>query len=456
MTAPSAFAPFQAQSRRELLRLTAAQALAMAMPLAHAQQPVSRSATGWRIPGGFESGKRIWLGIDGGHEALTLMLIRTLQSAQVPVGIWVANAQQQALALESLRDAGIVPGTLRWAQTPGVFFFLRDATVLAQGPTGEVGAVNFRWSHYGTAGWCARRHAGDARAVASCTPKFDALREGLDAAMGRELRRPFSHAGGAARAGRTFDSDIALEGGALESNGEGTLIANEALLRQRNPGRSRAQLENSLRRLPGVRHVVWVAEGLAEDPQMRASITAQYVGWGTGGHTDEFVRFADARTVLLAWPEDEDANQHPVARLTHQRMEKNLALLQASRNAKGERLKLIKIPMPRPIQREVVLRDDADTNWSDQWRAADFPPDEGRKAGDVLLQMAVASYLNFVIAPGVVLLPDYLPHGTPLERQARVEKLFAAAFPGKRIVFIDAIGLNWYGGGLHCATLNEP
>ena len=456
MTAPSAFAPIHAQSRRELLRLTAAQALAMAMPLAHAQQPVSRSATGWRIPGGFESGKRIWLGIDGGHEALTLMLIRTLQSAQVPVGIWVANAQDQAVALESLRDAGIVSGTLRWAQTPGVFFFLRDATVLAQGPTGEVGAVNFRWSHYGTAGWCARRHAGDARAVASCTPKFDALREGLDAAMGRELRRPSSHAGGAARAGSTFDSDIALEGGALESNGEGTLIANEALLRQRNPGRSRAQLENSLRRLPGVRHVVWVAEGLAEDPQMRASITAQHVGWGTGGHTDEFVRFADARTVLLAWPEDEDAQQHPVARLTHQRMEKNLALLQASRNAKGERLKLIKIPMPRPIQREVVLRDDAETNWSDQWRMADFPPDEGRKAGDVLLQMAVASYLNFVIAPGLVLLPDYLPHGTPLERQARVEKLFAAAFPGKRIVFIDAIGLNWYGGGLHCATLNEP
>jgi agmatine deiminase len=368
----------------------------------------------------------------------------------------VANAQDQAVALESLRDAGIVPGTVRWAQTPGVFFFLRDATALAQGPKGEVGAVNFRWSHYGTAGWCARRHAGDARAVASCTPKFDALREGLDAAMGRELRRPSSHAGGAARAGRTFDSDIALEGGALESNGEGTLIANEAFLRQRNPGRSRAQLENSLRRLPGVRHVVWVAEGLAEDPQMRASITAQHVGWGTGGHTDEFVRFADARTVLLAWPEDQDAQHHPVARLTRQRMEKNLALLQASRNAKGERLKLIKIPMPRPIQREVVLRDDADTNWSNQWRAADFPPDEGRKAGDVLLQMAVASYLNFVIAPGLVLLPDYLPHGTPLERQARVEKLFAAAFPGKRIVFIDVIGLNWYGGGLHCATLNEP
>lgn len=456
MTATRASAPIHAPSRRELLRLTAAQALAMAMPLAHAQQPVGRSPTGWRIPGGFESGTRIWLGIGGGHEALTLTLIRTLQSAQVPVGIWVANAQDQAVALESLRDAGIVPGTLRWAQTPGVFFFLRDTTVWAQGPKGEVGAVNFRWSHYGTAGWCARRHAGDARAVASCTPKFDALREGLDAAMGRELLRQSSHAGGAARAGRTFDSDIALEGGALESNGEGTLIANEAFLRQRNPGRSRAQLENSLRRLPGVRHVVWVAEGLAEDPQMRASITAQHVGWGTGGHTDEFVRFADARTVLLAWPEDEDSQQHPVAHLTRQRMEKNLALLQASRNAKGERLKLIKVPMPRPIQREVVLRDDADTSWSDQWRTADFPPGEGRKAGDVLLQMAVASYLNFVIAPGLVLLPDYLPHGTPLERQARVEKLFADAFPGKRVVFIDAIGLNWYGGGLHCATLNEP
>lgn len=443
-------------SRRDLLRLTAAQALAMAVPLAHAQQPVGRSVTGWRIPGGHEPGTRIWLSFGGGHEALTLTLIRTLQSAKVPVGMWVASAQDQATAAESLREAGIVPGTLRWAQTTGVFFFLRDATVFAQGPKGEVGTVNFRWSHYGTAGWCARRHAGDAKAVASCTPKFDPLREGLDAAMGRELRRQTSQASGTARAGRTFDSDIALEGGALESNGEGTLIANEAFLRQRNPGRSRAQLENSLKRLPGVRHVVWVAEGLAEDPQMRASITAQHVGWGTGGHTDEFVRFADTRTVLLAWPDDEDAKQHPVAQLTRRRMEKNLALLQAARNAKGERLNVVTVPMPRPIQREVVLQEDADTNWSEQWRAADFPPSEGRKPGDVLLQMAVASYLNFVTAPGVVLLPDYLPHGTPAERQARVEKLFAAVFPGHRIVFIDAIGLNWYGGGLHCATLNEP
>ena len=456
MTATKASGPFGAHNRRDLLRLTAATALAMASPLAHAQQAVGRSAMGWRIPGGHEPGTRIWLSFGGGHEALTVTLIRTLQSARVPVGIWVANAQDQAAASENLRDAGIAPGSVRWAQTPGVFFFVRDATVFAQGPKGEVGAVNFRWSHYGTAGWCARRHAGDAKAVASCTPKFDPLREGLDAAMGRELRRQASQASGAARAGRTFDSDIALEGGALESNGEGTLIANEAYLRQRNPGRSRAQLESSLKRLPGVRHVVWVAEGLAEDPQMRASITAQHVGWGTGGHTDEFVRFADARTVLLAWPDDEDAKQHPVAQLTRQRMEKNLALLQASRNAKGERLNVVKVPMPRPIQREVVLQDDADTNWSEQWRAADFPPSEGRKAGDVLLQMAVASYLNFVIAPGVVLLPDYLPHGTPAERQARVEKLFANAFPGKRVVFIDAIGLNWYGGGLHCATLNEP
>lgn len=456
MTSPVTTASFGAQCRRDLLRLTAAQALALAVPLAHAQQPANRNPQGWRIPGGHEPGTRIWLSFGGGHEALTLTLIRTLQSAQVPVGIWVANAQDQATASDSLREAGILPGSVRWAQTPGVFFFLRDATVFAQGPKGEVGAINFRWSHYGTAGWCARRHAGDARAVASCTPKFDALREGLDAAMGRELRRQASQAGGTARAGRIFDSDIALEGGGLERNGEGSLIANEAFLRQRNPGRSRAQLENSLKRLPGVRQVVWVTEGLAEDPQMRASITARHVGWGTGGHTDEFVRFADTRTVLLAWPDDDDAKQHPVAQLTRQRMEKNLALLQAARNAKGERLKVVKVPMPRPIQREVVLRDDADTNWSEQWRVADFPPSEGRKAGDVLQQMAVASYLNFVIAPSLVLLPDYLPHGTPPERQARVEKLFANAFPGKRIVFIDAIGLNWYGGGLHCATLNEP
>lgn len=93
---------------------------------------------------------------------------------------------------------------------------------------------------------------------------------------------------------------------------------------------------------------------------------------------------------------------------------------------------------------------------SAQWSADGFAPQERRRQGDEVMQVASASYANFVVANDLVLLPDYLPHGTPPALQARVRRVVGEAFPGREIRFLDAMALNWVGGGPHCATLNEP
>jgi hypothetical protein len=104
-----------------------------------------------------------------------------------------------------------------------------------------------------------------------------------------------------------------------------------------------------------IRKVIWLPQGLAEDPLLRGTIVGNYVGWGTGGHTDEFVRFADARTVLLAWPEEAEAATHPVARLNRQRMQRNADILSSATDAQGRRCRLLKVPMPKIIERRVFL-----------------------------------------------------------------------------------------------------
>jgi agmatine deiminase len=404
-----------------------------------AQEP-SRA---YRIPGSFEPVGAVWLGFDRGHAMWTVAMATAL-APHVSLRLLVRDETTAADARAMLYDLGVDLRGMRVHTDPHAAFFLQDAAVFAVNGLGRLGMVDFGWSGHGLAAWCARRHAGDADNVRTCATSFDAER----GTLGRTI---------AAYAGaQVIGAELNLEGGGVEVNGRGTMIANEALLRSRNPDASRADLQRALLQVPGVRKVLWLPQGLAEDAHLRSTITGAYVGWGTGGHTDQFVRFSDERTVLLAWPSVEQAAAHPVARLTRRRMQRNFDLLTRATDADERPLQVIKVPMPTPVQRAVVLSDEADTSFSDQWHPADFSPNEGRKAGDTVLQMAPASYLNYVAANGVVLLPDYRSSGTPAALQHRVRQVFERAFPGRRVVFIDSVAANWYAGGPHCALLSQP
>ncbi len=438
--------PWSFNTRRILLwAVVVALSVAAALLPGLVEAKASRASapSSFRIPGEFEQVAAVWVGWDAGHEAFSAELAHALVP-HVPLRVLVASEDLVTAARESLERHGVNLDRVAFAVDPRAFFFARDATVFALGPRGEVGVVDFRWTHYGWEGWCRQVHVRSPRAFKRC-------------AAGANLDRDTLSSGIAALAsGRVLPSLLAMEGGGIEVNGRGTIIANESLFRQRNPGMSRAAIERQLLRLPGLRKVIWLREGLAEDPLHRATIVGRHVAWGTGGHTDEFVRFADERTVLLAWPDDEEAATHPVARLNRQRMQRNYEVLSKATDQDGRPLRVIKVPLPRLIEREVVLRDDADEAWSEQWSPASFPPAERRRAGDVVVQVASASYLNYVVANGVVVLPDYLPHGTPPEVQARVQAIFAEVFPSRQIRYVNAIGANWVGGGTHCATLTQP
>lgn len=397
----------------------------------------------WRIPGSFEPVDAVWLGFDAGHAEWTAQLVHAL-APHARIKLLVASEADAERARATLYDHGVDVDRLQLHVEPLAGFFMQDSAVFAAGPGGARGVVDFAFNHYGLPAWCARRHAGDPSHIEAC------------AAVGRGSRDGLGRAIAAFAGARVFDSALALEGGGLEVNGQGLVIANEALLRTRNPQLDREQIQRQLLALPGVRKVIWLPEGLAEDPHLRATIVGRRVGWGTGGHTDQFVRFADERTVLLAWVDEAQARAHPVARLNRERMQRNFEILSRASDADGRPLRVLKLPMPKVIERPVVLSDAADTRFSDQWRPDDFAPAEGRRAGDRLLQVAAASYLNFVAVNGVVVVPDYAGRGTPAARQRQVKALFERAFPGRSIRFVDSLGANWYAGGPHCAMLSEP
>jgi len=218
-------------------------------------------------------------------------------------------------------------------------------------------------------------------------PPYD-LDDIVPSRIGAELGIPVFHPG------------IVMEGGALDVNGEGTLLTTEACLLNpnRNPHLTREEIEGYLRNYLGVRHILWLGDGI--------------VGDDTDGHVDDLTRFTDARTVVTVVEEDPaDENYAP--------LQDNLARLQAMTDQDGRPLRVVALPMPRPM-----YQDD---------------------------QRLPASYANFYIANGVVLLPGYDP-----VRDEQARATLQELFPTRRVVPVNAVDLVWGLGAFHCVSQQWP
>jgi agmatine deiminase len=200
----------------------------------------------------------------------------------------------------------------------------------------------------------------------------------------------------------TDGSPVVLEGGGIEGNGAGLLLVTEEWLlsdqQVRNPGLGRSEYEDIFARYLGTHTTVWLGEGA--------------VGDDTHGHIDDIARFTDERTVLLAYePDPSDEN--------HARSADNLARLNAVAAEVRGGLRIVTLPFPRPV----IMQ------------------------GERL----PASYANFYIANGVVLVPTF---NDPNDRLAL--NTIAEYFPDRDVVGIHAVDLVWGLGTLHCLTQQEP
>jgi agmatine deiminase len=191
-----------------------------------------------------------------------------------------------------------------------------------------------------------------------------------------------------------------LEGGSIDTNGQGTLLTTESCLlnANRNPTLDRSAIEKKLRDQLGVKKILWLGDGIEGDD--------------TDGHVDDITRFIGPSTVITAVEEDEhDPNFEPLQR--------NLDRLHTMRLADGEPLHVFTLPMPTRIMRDG--------------------------------QRLPASYANFYIANSVVLLPVFNEHNDSWAVSALHE-----AFPTRRIVPIDCRELIWGLGAFHCLTQQQP
>ena len=252
-------------------------------------------------------------------------------------------------------------------------------------------------------------------------------------------------------------SPLISEGGSREFNGRGVMLAVEAVERQRNPDWTLEAMEAEFRRVLGVTKVVWLAEGMAEDElTFRGQLPGGvYTVITTGGHVDEFARFADPETILLAEVSDEERRADPIAAISHRRLEESFRRLRAATDAEGNPFRIVRVPVPDSLF-ETMRRGDGVFDYIQPLAYEDgssiAPDDEVRV-------IAAASYLNFQVTNGLVLAQKYWKPGMPeslREKDERALAILREVFPGREVVALDAMAVNLGGGGIHCVLQQEP
>ncbi|MDQ3698238.1 MAG: agmatine deiminase family protein [Gemmatimonadota bacterium] len=195
---------------------------------------------------------------------------------------------------------------------------------------------------------------------------------------------------------------LVLEGGGIETDGAGTMLVTEEWLlsdaQVRNPGLDRDEYERAFAEYLGINRTVWLGEGC--------------VGDDTHGHIDDVARFTDSRTVVLAYEADPADDNH-------ERSVDNLRRLRFAARRFPSGLRIIKLPFPRPV----IM------------------------SGERL----PASYANFYIANGVVIVPTF----NDVNDRVALNTL-TRLFPDREVVGVHAVDLVWGLGTLHCLTQQQP
>ncbi len=192
---------------------------------------------------------------------------------------------------------------------------------------------------------------------------------------------------------------VVLEGGSIDVNGCGTLITTEEclmdpVLQVRNPEFSKQDYENVFREYLGVTNTIWLGEGIEGDD--------------THGHVDDICRFVNPNTVVAAYePNSTDQNHH--------KLEANLEILKNARLENDEKLNIVKMPMPARLDFE-----------------------------DLRLP---ASYVNFLVTNGCVLMPTFND-----KNDYKALGILNELFTDRDVIGINAVDLVWGLGTLHCLS----
>lgn len=243
---------------------------------------------------------------------------------------------------------------------------------------------------------------------------------------------------------------IAGEGGGREFNGKGTMMVVESTEMSRNKGMSRDDIEKELLSVFGQKKVIWLKKGPIHDEETTYGKLPGNIYPNGVNHIDEFCRFVSPNTILLADITEKEAQKDSLNSISYERLKTNFDILKNATDQDGKPFKIIRIPVAETITATFKI-DNADS-YSQMYFIGSNP-------GETITYILATSYLNFLITNKAVLMPSYWKEGRSQSiklKDKKAREIMERAFPDRKIIQINVDALNHGGGGIHCATQQQP
>lgn len=337
---------------------------------------LSNNQNMWIMPDEQEPHLRTWMAFGASQKIWGKKLLPEVQRSLASIALTIAKYEPVSMLVRQadLSIARQLMGDkVELISCPLDDLWMRDTgPVFVVTPDGKKAAVDFNFN-----GWGEKQDYDDDANVAS----FVAQQAGV----------------------RRIETELVLEGGGIEVDGHGTAIITEScvLNENRNPGLSKSQCEQELKRLLGLEKIIWLPGIKGKDI--------------TDGHTDFYARFAQPGVVTAAYDPYPESFDHAVTK-------RHLDILSKATDAKGQKLEVIVLEAPSIVRRKFDNEDFA------------------------------AGYINFYVCNGAVIAPEF---GDP-EADAAAKRELQKAFPGRDVVQLNIDVIASGGGGIHCTTQQEP
>ena len=340
--------------------------------------PASAQKSEWRMPDEAAPHKRTWMAFGASKKIWGRKLLPEVQDNLVTIALTIAKYEPVSMLVRP-EEATFLQTKL--ASHPNIELIVTELDDLWMRDTGPVFVVN------------------DSGEIAGVDFNFNGWGEKQDYDFDREIAAFVTENANVPY----LQSDLVLEGGGIEVDGEGTAIITEScvLNPNRNPGVSKEECEAELKHLLGLEKIIWLP-----------GISGRDI---TDGHTDFYARFVRPGVVVAGLEPDPEIYDYDITR-------EHLRLLQEATDAKGKKLEVVTLEAPTEIRPE--------------FETAEFAP----------------GYIGFYVCNGAVLMSEFGDIRADTNARESLEKLF----PNRVIEHLNIDGIAAGGGSIHCTTQQEP